>query len=226
MALATANPTLSRTAAATRPGNAWAWSGLATLVIGFAFTWAPVLFGISDAEAKDPDRLFAALDTTTNLWLGRVTSGLGFLTVAALLVFANGYRRFLRVRMPDSLVPDVAYTALVATAGALIIASVFRAMLFDSIDSYDNSMHATMYALSWDVSLASWTVGFVAAAASAVAAFRGVLPKWFGWASVILSGLAVLLAMTGLSFPAHLPVFIWLLCATIVSLRNSSEVRA
>ena len=141
-------------------------------------------------------------------------------------VFANGYRRFLRLRMPDSLVPDVAYTSLVATAGALIIASVFRAMLFDSIDYYDNSMHATMYALSWDVSLASWTVGFVAAAASAVAAFRGALPKWFGWTSAILAGLAVLMAMTGLSFPAHMPVFIWLLCATIVSLRGASELRA
>lgn len=226
MAIATANPTFGRSAATTRRANTWAWSGLITLVIGFAFTWAPVLFGVSEAEAKDPDQLFAALDTTSNLWLGRVTSGLGFLTVAALIVFANGYRRFLRTRMPDSLVPDIAYTALVATAGALIIASVFRAMLFDSIDAYDNSMHATMYALSWDVALASWTVGFVAAAASAVAGFRGALPKWFGWASAILTGLAVLMAMTGLSFPAHMPVFIWLLCATIVSLRGASEVQA
>lgn len=225
MAIATATRT-APSASAVVPGKAWAWAGIATFILGFAFTWTPAFFGVGDAEAKDPDALVAALDTTTNLWLGRVSSGVGFLAVAALIVFATGYRRFLRERMPNSLVPDIAHTAMVATAGALIIASVFRAMLFDSFDYYDNSMHSTMYALSWDVSLASWTVMFVAAAASAVAAFRGALPKWFGWASAILAGIAVVLALTGLSFPAHLPAFIWLICAAVVSIRGSSAEAA
>lgn len=220
MALATANPTLTRGAVSARQRNAWAWSGLATFVIGFAFTWAPALMGISESDSKDPDRLMAALHTTGNLWLGRVTSGLGFLAVAALIVFATGYRRFLRTRMPQSLVPDVAYGALLATAGALVIAAVFRAMLFDSIDYYDNSVHAAFYALSWDVSLAGWTLGFLAAGASAVAGFRGALPKWFAWVSAILASLAVALAMVGLAFPAHLPVMVWLVCASVVSLRE------
>lgn len=226
MALATANPSMSRAALNARPGKFWAWSGLITFAVGFAFTWAPALMGVSEADSKDPDRLMAALDTNSNLWLGRVTSGMGFLTVAALIVFATGYRRFLRTRMPNSLVPDVAYGALLATSGALVIASVFRAMLFDSIDYYDNSVHSAFYALSWDVSLAGWTLGFLAAAASAVAGFRGALPKWFGWASAILAGLAVLLAMVGLSFPAHMPVFIWLICASIVSLRGEDAITA
>lgn len=226
MALAAANPSMSRTAVSARPGKFWAWSGLATIVLGFAFTWAPALMGVSEADSKDPDRLMAALDTTSNLWLGRVTSGLGFLAVAALIIFATGYRRFLRTRMPESLIPDVACGALLATGGALVIASVFRAMLFDSIDYYDNSVHAAFYALSWDVALAGWTLGFLAAAASAVAGFRGALPKWFGWASAILAGLGVLLALTGLAFPAHMPVFIWLICAAIVSLRSEVEVAA
>ncbi len=128
--------------------------------------------------------------------------------------------------MPDSLIPDVAYGALLATSGALIIASVFRAMLFDSIDYYDNSVHAAFYALSWDVALAGWTLGFLAAAASAVAGFRGALPKWFAWVSTVLAGLGILLALAGVAFPAHMPVFIWLICASIVCLRGSSEVTA
>ena len=226
MALATANRSMSRTALSARPGKFWAWSGLVTFAVGFAFTWAPVLMGVSDADSRDPDRLMTALDTNSNLWLGRVSSGLGFLTVAALIVFATGYRRFLRTRLPDSLIPDVAYGGLLATAGALVIASVFRAMLFDSIDSYDNSVHAAFYALSWDVALAGWTLGFLAAAASAAAGSRGALPKWFAWTSAVLAGLAVVLAMVGLSFPAHMPVFIWLICAAVVSLRAPEEAAA
>jgi hypothetical protein len=216
---------LSGAGVSARVSRGWAWAGLGTLILGFAFTWAPALFGVSDSDAKDPDKLFAALDTTSNLWIGRVSSGVGFLSVAALIVFASGYRRFLKERMPDSLVPDVAHGALMATAGALVIASVLRAMLFDSMDYYDNSMHSTMYALSWDVSLASWTVVFAAAGASAVAAYRGALPKWFGWLSVVTATFGVVLALSGLSFPAHMPAFIWLLCASIVTLRAARDVR-
>lgn len=219
MALATANPSMARTATMSRPGKFWAWSGLFTFILGFAFNWAPAFMGISDGESKDPARLVQALDTTRNLWISQVSSGLGFLAAASLVVFATGYRRALRSRMPESLVPDVAYGALLATAGALVIAAVFRAMLFDSMDYYDDSVHAAMYALSWDVSLAGWTLGFLAAAASAVAGFRGYLPKWFAAVSAVFATLAVLLAMVGLSFPAHMPVFIWLICASVVSLR-------
>jgi|GEM_PF-6364670 len=199
-------------------GKAWAWAGLATFVLGFAFTWAPALFGVSESEAKDPALLTAALDSDANLWLGRVTSGIGFLTVGALIVFAAGYRRLLEARMPGSLAPSVTYTAMTATAGALIVASIFRAMLFDSFEAYDNTMHSITYALSWDVALASWTVLYVAAAASALAAFRGALPRWFGWASVVLTGLGMLLMMVGLSFPAHIPMFVWLICASCVAI--------
>ncbi len=226
MAIATANSTFSRTAVSAPAGKTWAWSGLLTFVLGFAFTWAPVFMGVSESDQKDPARLMASLDTTSNLWLGRVSSGVGFLAVAALIVFATGFRRMLRSRMPETLVPDVAYGGLLATAGALTVASVFRAMLFDSIDYYDNSVHAVMYALSWDAALAGWTLGFLAAGASAVAAFRGALPRWFGWTSAVLTGLAVLLALTGLSFPAHMPVFIWLISAAIVSIRASGEAAA
>jgi hypothetical protein len=62
---------------------------------------------------------------------------------------------------------------------------------------------------------------YVAAIASAVAGFRGALPRWFGWTSTVLAGLAIVLMMVGLSFPAHMPVFIWLICASVVAIRNS-----
>jgi hypothetical protein len=202
-----------------RANKTWAWAGIATFVLGFVFTWAPALFGVSESDANNPDLLFEALDTNSNLWLGRVTSGIGFLTVGALIVFASGYRRLLQQRLPDSLLPSITYAAMAATAGALIIASIFRAMLFDSIDTYDNSVHAAFYALSWDVALASWTMLFVAGITAAIAAFRGALPKWFGWLSIVTAGLGILLAMTGLAFPAHMPAFIWLIAASVVSIR-------
>ncbi len=219
MAVATTTRPAATLSTGISTSKAWAWAGLATFVLGFAFTWAPVFFGVSETDAKDPALLTAALDTDANMWIGRISSGIGFLAVGALIVFAAGYRRLLDARMPNSLVPRVAYTAMAATAGALIIASVFRAILFDSFEMYDNTMHSVTYSLSWDVALASWTVMYVAAIASAVAGFRGALPKWFAWASAVLAGLAILLMMVGLSFPAHMPVFIWLICASIVALR-------
>jgi hypothetical protein len=219
MAIATNIRPGATAAAGISTNKAWAWAGLAVLVLGFAFTWAPAFFGVSESEAKDPALLTAALDTDTNLWIGRVSSGIGFLTVGALIVFATGYRRLLERRMPGSLVPSIAYTAFAATAGALIIASVFRAILFDSFEMYGHNMHSVTYSLSWDVTLASWTVMYVAAIASAFAAFSGALPRWFGWASAVLAGLAVVLMMVGLSFPAHMPVFIWLVCASVVAIR-------
>ena len=222
MAVATTRPAATA-AAGIRTGKAWAWAGIATFIIGFAFTWAPAFLGISEAEAKNPDLLFEALDTDKALWLSRITSGLGFLTVGSLIVFAAGYRRLLQERMPDSLVPGIAYTALTATAGALIIAAVLRAMLMDSFDFYPNETLGVFYALSWDVSLASWTMLFVPAIASAVAAFRGVLPKWFGWLSIVTAALGILLMMVGLAFPAHMPGFVWLLAASIVSLRAAER---
>jgi hypothetical protein len=219
MAVATTTRPAALAGSGVSTAKAWAWAGLAAFAIGVVFTWAPAFFGVSEAEAKDPALLTAALDTETNLWIGRITSGLGFLTVGALVVFAAGYRRLLDARLPGSLIPAVTYTALVATAGALIIAAVFRAILFDSFEAYDSSIHSLTYSLSWDVSLASWTVVYVAAAASAAAAFRGVFSRWFGWVSAIMAGLGVLLMMVGLSFPAHIPALIWLLCASIVAIR-------
>jgi hypothetical protein len=227
MAIATS----TRPAAAARTGidttKAWAWAGVAAFILGVAFTWAPAFFGVSESEAKDPALLTAALDSDTNLWIGRISSGIGFLTVGAVIVFAAGYRRLLEGRLQGSLIPSVTYTALAATAGALIIAAVFRAILFDSFEMYDSTIHSVTYSFSWDVTLASWTVVYVAAAASAVAAFRGVFSRWFGWVSAIMAGLGVLLAMVGLSFPAHIPALIWLLCASIVAIRTEeSEARA
>jgi hypothetical protein len=219
MAIATTLRPAASVATGIKTNKAWAWTGLAVFVLGFAFTWAPALFGVSESEAKDPALLTAALDTDANLWIGRISSGIGFLTVGALIVFATGFRRMLDARMPNSLVPSITYTAFAATAGALIIASVFRAILFDSFEMYGDNMHSVTYSFSWDVTLASWTVMYVAAIASAFAAFSGALPRWFGWTSAVLAGLAIVLMMVGLSFPAHMPVFIWLLCATVVAIR-------
>jgi hypothetical protein len=227
MAVATSS---SRPAASAVAGintsKAWAWAGIATFILGFAFTWAPALFGVSEAESKNPDLLFEALDTNGNLWLGRVTSGIGFLTAGALVFFASGYRRLLQQRLPDSLLPSVTYAAMAGTAGALVTAAIFRAMLFDSIDYYDNSVHAAFYALSWDVALASWTLMFVAGITAAIAGFRGALPKWFGWLSVVTAGLGIVLVMTGLAFPAHMPAFIWLIAASVVSIRAKETAAA
>ena len=225
MAIATTSRPVAVAGTGVSTTKAWAWAGLATFIIGVAFTWAPAFFGVSESEAKDPALLTAALDTDTNMWIGRVSSGLGFLTVGALIVFATGYRRLLETRMPGSLVPSVAYTALAATAGALIIASVFRAILFDSFEMYDSTMHSVTYSFSWDVTLASWTVVYVAAAASAVAAFRGVFSRWFGWVSAIMAGLGIVMMMVGLSFPAHIPALIWVLTASIVAIR-ANELEA
>jgi hypothetical protein len=200
--------------------RAWAWSGIIAVVLGITATWL-VQFGVSMEESEAGGQvLFDAYNTDGHQLLFRISAGMGMFGIAALLVFAAGFKRLLDERIPGSLLGTVASWAMVATAGALIVAFTFRAMVFDTIAEYGVSTQVTTYSLSQNVPLAAWSGIALAQAVAAVAVFRhGAFSKWFGWVSAVLAGLSFVMIVTGTPFPVNVTAAVWLICASVVALR-------
>jgi hypothetical protein len=212
-----------------RVSSTWAWFGLLGVVLGYVATWA-VQFSVSlDALDVGGTTLLAELTTDGNEVLWRVTSGLGYLSVAMLIVFAIGLRGMLERRSGgDMFLPNVITASFLVTCGAMIIAWSFRAQVFDGITAYaaDPSAHVAINRLSQDTGLSTWAGLIAATAAATVGAFRGGLfPKWFGWFSGLITTLMVLLVLVGGAFPANIPAGLWLLvlCGCVLKQTVSSK---
>jgi hypothetical protein len=148
------------------------------------------------------------------LW--RVSSGLGYICAALLIVFAVGTRRMLEARSDGrSLVPNVVFGSMLVTAAILALSMSFRAQVFDGIDSYaaDPSAHVTINRLSQDTVLTAWATLLAGSAAVAWIGIRAgsMFPRWLGWFSAVMSFLIAALCLTGTAFPANVPALLWLL---------------
>jgi hypothetical protein len=202
----------------------WPWLGLAALILGYLATWA-VQFAYSTDDLKaGGETLLAALDTDANETLWRVTSGLGYISVACLLAFAAGLRRLLERRASgDSVLPSIIFASFLVAAGAMVIAWSFRAQVFDGIEEYaaDPSAHVAVTRLSQDTGLAVWAGLLAATAASAVGGLRrGLLPAWLGWLSAFVTIVTVPALLVGLPFPTNIPIGLWLLALILWAIRT------
>ena len=150
----------------------WPLFGLAAVALGHTATWM-AQFALSPDELRVGGQvMFDAYNDDGTELLFRLSAGMGMLGIAALVVFGAGFRRMLEQRVPrESLLPAVAGNALIATAGALLVAFVFRAMVFDTIAEYGVDAQVTTYSLSQNVPLAAWVGVGVAEVVTAIAAF-------------------------------------------------------
>jgi hypothetical protein len=210
---AIANPTERRT---------WPYFGLIGTILGIAATWAAIFLVPEGALEAGGQEFIDELDTGTNEAVFRISSGLGMIAAACLVVFAVSLRRSLDRRADDSPTPLIIEVAIVATAVVLFVGFIARAMVFDTgVDHYGQAALPAFYGLGIDIPLAAWGGIGLAAAAAAVGAFReGLFPRWFGWVSVVVVVLDILLAVTGAPFPMNFTGALWLLLASFVAMRR------
>lgn len=204
----------------------WPWIGLAAAILGIISTWAVQFAYSSDDLDAGGQQLFDAIKGGNNEALYRITSGLGYITVACLVWFAIGLRRMLEQRRPGTLMPNIMSASMIATAAALAVAFSFRAQVFDGIDDYgaDPAVHIAVNRLQQDTVLSAWAVLLGATAAATWGAFReDLLPAWLGWLSAVVTVVITLLVLAGLAFPANIPALIWLLVLSLWALRHAQS---
>jgi hypothetical protein len=191
----------------------WAYLGLGAFILGTIVTWC-IQFFISESDAKAGGvEMIEAFDKGSTQAIFRISSGVGFLVVGALVAFGVGLKRRLDERATgETLIPSLVFGSILVTAGVLAVAMSFRAQVFDGIDYYgDGESHVTLYRMSQDTVLTAWATLGAASAAFAVAGIRGYLvPKGLGWFSAVMTVLILALCLGGVPFPANIPALLWL----------------
>ncbi|NHC16074.1 hypothetical protein [Motilibacter deserti] len=220
------SPAPSATAYAPPRRSAWAWSGLlagvtGTVATAFTFTDPP-----ESAVQGGPEAVYAALEGRGLVQAG---ASLGFVAVAALVVFAAGLARHVAARVPvHSLVPAVLRTAFAGAVGALILAFSFKAMLAGGMpggidESFTTKEDVAFLALL--VSQGQW-VGWIGVAiamgASAYAALRlGALPRWTGVVAAVFSlFVAGFVLVLCLPYSAGIVAPVWLVVVSVALLTS------
>lgn len=205
----------------------WAWFGVVGGVAGFAATvLTDPQASLSDAQRHTNEQVLALVHHTGY----QVGAILGLLATGCVLVAAAGWRRWARHRGGDDLAAAVVPGALVASAGAMIIAFGFKGDLaiylpggFNASEFNRSSLYPLFLVNKPDA--VSCLVGVtVAAAAVAVLGLRRVLPVWTG----VVSLLAVLppmvfLVTTGLTAYAGIVGPRWLGAAATAPGRSSGR---
>ncbi len=207
--------------------RAWAWAGLAAFAVGVLVTWSvQFVYGMDDLDAGG-QQLYDALDKDSTELLYRVTSGLGYLVVAALVVFGVGFRRFLEARSEGrSDIPNIIFGSILVTAAALGLAMSFRAQVFDGFTAYQDSTasHITINRLQQDSVLAAWATMLAATLATAVGGFRSNLfPRAIAWFSALMSAFITVFCLVGGAFPANIPALLWLGVISAWAIRASGR---
>jgi hypothetical protein len=202
----------------------WPIFGFAAFVFAWGATWS-VVFAVSESDYEaGGEQLREALQEGSREILWRGSAVTGFIGAGFLVPFAMGLRRAIEARIgTDAVTPRVLEISMLATAATLAVGFVFRVLLFDSIDEYGPDYISTMYDLSVDVPLTAWAPMLLAVVSAAVLSLhQGALPKWFGYASVVLAILGLLALIVGP--PVNIPVGLWLLLSSFasLSLRDSS----
>ena len=199
-------PALSEVERATgRSGGRWPLTGVLAGVLGVAGTLALDLHpaGVTVASA----------DVVDQISRGKAQAGLvvGYLCVAALLVLAAQWRRFVEPRVPASTAARVVSGGLTAAAGALALGYGWKGMfavylpggINDETGGFDRAGLYTMYILNDFGAFIGWLGVVIAAGAVAWMAFRErTVSRWIGAVSLV-----PVLAVTAFAVLTGLPGF-------------------
>jgi hypothetical protein len=201
-----AAPALSPAELATgRSGGRWPLTGVVAGLLGFAGTLA--------LDLHAPGFTQANIEIVDHVSRGKAQAGLavGYLCVAALLVLAAQWRRFVEPRVPASTAARVVSGGLTAAAGALALGygwkGMFAVYLPGGINGesggFDRAGLYTMYILNDFGAFIGWLGVTVAAGAVAWMAFRErTVSRWIGAVSLV-----PVLAVTAFAVGTGLPGF-------------------
>jgi hypothetical protein len=192
------------------------------------FVGAAVLWTFADpaAKARGADALVDHL--VRSRWAMHVGTSLTWITIAALIVFAVGYLRFLGRRLgEDAGAVQTARLGLTAGIGTMILTTAMRAIVVGGLPGMmDAPMYtaqdiSTLHILADQAQWVGWMGVVVAMAASVTPIVRDrLLPRWFG---IFTAGLVVVCAgmtlVLGLPYSAGLVATLWLVAGSVVLTR-------
>ncbi|EME17644.1 hypothetical protein [Rhodococcus triatomae] len=198
---------------------AWAATGaLAGLAGVVAIQASGGVSAVYDEDtAGDPGAIVARLtDQRTFILVEHISMTVSAL---ALLVFAAGLARLLSARLGSgSILPGVAAGGLVATSAVCLIGTgLTTELVFGLSAGSDLVPEFAVVAGHWFGTIPwLWAAAGVSALAVAVASLRhGAVPRWLGWASLVLGGLTALFGVSPLQYMAGFTGPFWVLvCAT------------
>jgi hypothetical protein len=187
-----------------RSGGRWPLTGVVAGVLGVAGTLAFDIHPMSTAKATP--------DIVDQVSQGKAHASVvaGYLAVAALLVLAAQWRRFVEPRVPASTAARVVSGGLTAAAGALALGYGWKGAMavylpggMDASIGFDKTGLYVMYVLNDFGSYIGWLGVVVAAGAVAWMAFRErTVSRWIGAVSVV-----PVLAVTAFAAGTGLPGF-------------------
>ncbi len=197
-----------------RTRSQWAWWGVAGGIAGLAATvLTDPQAQLSDAQRHTGAQVLA-LVSHTGYQIGAV---LGLAATACVLITAAGWQRWARRAAPRSLPAGIVSGALVASAGAMIIAYGLKGSMaiylpggFNASEFARSSLYPLFMMNDLTPYFAWWGMP-VAAGAVAVLGLRRAVPVWLGVLSLValLPPVAFLVA-TGLTAYAGIVGPLWL----------------
>ncbi len=209
----------------------WAWLAVAAGVLGFlAFLFSATVNNFDDGHVA------VARELNDKRSIMALAQFAGWIATASLLVFAAGFYRHVRGRVPEtSLLAIVAGAALFASVAANVIGYGSLASMTDSLPGnfayflegddpgepleeqrFPVEVKSTAYYDATNAVCYSWIAVCAAAGAAAVAAFRhDAFARWFGYFSAFIAAIMFLFVAIGLPFGAVVWGPLWLVVTGI-----------
>lgn len=195
------------TVATSKPGSAWAVSGLLTGLLGMVGIAASTkIDAVYDPSiAGEPAAIAEKLATQTPALLVMHTTML-FAAVLA-VPFAAGLRRRLGAQtLPGSLLPDVAAAGLVLVSVAGLMGTALDTEFIFGLNQKDAHVVPEVAVLygHWTGTVPwLWVgAGITGVSVAAAALKHAAAPRWIGWLAAILGGLTLLVGVSPLQYMA------------------------
>lgn len=193
--------------ATSKPGSAWAVSGLLTGLFGMVGIAASTkIDAVYDpAIAGNPAAIADKLATQTPALLVMHTTMLFAAVLAA--PFAAGLRRRLATQtLPGSLLPDVSAIGLVLVSVAGLMGTALDTEFIFGLNQKDAHVVPEVAVLygHWTGTVPwLWVgAGITGIAVAAAALKHAAAPRWIGWLAAILGGLTLLVGVSPLQYMA------------------------
>jgi Domain of unknown function (DUF4386) len=154
----------------------------------------------------------------------------GFFFVLAATLFLVGFFAALRARLAEAEgerggLAALAYGAGIASAVLMVVAIfVFISPVFAAHDAGRNVLDPGIYRLTQDLGYMLWVASVVVGAltvwaTSALALRTGVLPRWFGWAGVVVG----VLCLVAIFFIPIFVFWLWIVVAGVLLVRRPAS---